>query len=301
TRLTFKASAFKPGRWDSYEGVIFDMESDTARQFTLAVIGNKLHKQGEKYFDWQLVESTNALSCHSVEFDREGTVYLGTWDGKLYKSTNHGISYSECTKPISEYNGYFKLIITDHRIWVSRFNHMLRFSDDGGNSWTLCESGISENSQFYDIYRLKSGKFVSWEDNSQSLITSEDGVHWIKGVKLQNYPRKLYVNEKDEIITLNDYLKISVCVSVDGGVSFTECYNLSVAYGTAPYGSKSIYKFKDKYYIGIPGAGVVTTSNFVSFEKFYSNIDFRDLMIDHKGTLYATSYDFNKIYCFSPL
>lgn len=301
TRLTFTATAFKVGRWDRYEGSVFDMDADTAHQFTFAIFVNKLHMQGNNYFDWQLVESTNSLSCHSVEFDSEGTVYLGTWDGKLYKSINHGISFSECSKPIPEYSGYFKLIITDQRIWVSRFNHKLRFSDDGGKSWTQCESGLGENSQFYDIFRLKNGKFVTWEDNTQFLFTSEDGIHWIKGVKLQNYPRKLYVNEKDEIITLNDYIIMSVCVSVDGGVSFNERYNLNIAYGTFPFGSKSFFKYKDKYYIGIPGAGVVTTSKFVDFEKYYNNVDFRDLFIDHKGTLYATSFDFNKIYCFSGL
>ena len=302
TRVTFTAIAFQPGRWDEISnfpnGYLNDLATDTVNHLTFMIIGTSLYTEGENYFQWDRVKNFVNQNCHSIEIDTNGTLYIGAWDGKLFKSTDHGKSFTECTKPIPEYEGYFDLIITsDNTIWVSRFNYPLRFSTDGGNTWKVSESGLNNSSQSIDVFRLSTGKFITLSFDNISLLESTDGIHWLPVNNKTLNTARMQVTDKDEIIMMNVASSANITKSVDGGKTFTQVYSGNVSYATSPM--RDIFSsYKGVHYICMPGAGILKTSDYNSFESIYSNINIRGLMIDHNGVLFATNKDINKVYCY---
>ena len=302
TRITFTAMAFQPGRWDEISnfpnGYLNDMATDTVNHLTFMIIGNTLYTEGENYFNWKKIEIAGNQIYHSIEIDKNGTLYIGSWEGKLFKSTDHGKSFTECTKPIPEYSGYYDLILTsDNTIWVSRFNYPLRFSTDGGNTWKVSESGLNNSSQSIDVFRLSTGKFITLSFDNISLLESTDGTHWLPVNNKTLYTSRIHVTDKDEIIVMDVTSVANITKSVDGGQTFLQEYSHSVSYGTSPM--RDIFSsYKGVNYICMPGAGILKTTDYNSFELIYTNVDIRGLMVDHNGVFFATNKDFNKVYCY---
>jgi hypothetical protein len=303
THINFSAYAFQPGRWDVItsfpNGYLNDMVSDTIHHRTFMIFGATLYTEGDNYFQWDIVPGFENLSCHSIEMDKNGTIYIGTWDGNLYKSNDLAKTFTECTKPIPEYAGYYELMLTsDNTIWVSRFNYPLRFSNDGGKTWTLSESGLNNSSQSIDVFRFSTGKFITLSFDNISLLESTDGIHWVPVNNTPLNTSRMYVSEKDELIVLDVTLSAIIKTSVDYGKNFTQLYSGGVSYGTSPmYHIFSSYKGTN--YISIPGEGILKTTDYNSFELIYDNIDIRGLMVDHNGVFFATNKGFNKVYCYN--
>lgn len=302
TQIDFIAYAFQPGRWDVItsfpNGYLNDMVSDTTHHRTFLIVGATLYTEGDNYFQWDIVPGFENMSCHSIEMDKNGIIYIGTWDGKLYKSNDFAKTFTECTKPIPEYAGYYELMLTsDNTIWVSRFNYPLRFSNDGGKTWILSESGLNNSSQSIDIFRFSNGKLITLSFDNTSLLESTDGIHWIPVNNTSLYKSRMYVTEKDELIIMNVTSSSFVKTSSDGGKNFSQVYSGRVSYSTAPM-NHIFSSYKGNNYISIPGEGILKTTDFNSFELIYDNTDIRGLMVDHNGAFFATNKLFNKVYCY---
>ena len=302
SKITFIASAFKPGRWDVISifqnGYLSDMVRDTVNHRTFMIVGATLYTESKNYFQWEKVTDFENLNCHSIEIDTNGVLYVGTWEGKLFKSTDQARTFSECTKPIPEYTGYYDLILTsDNTVWVSRFNYPLRFSKDGGKTWTLSESGLNNSSQSIDVFRFSTGKLITLSFDIVSLLESTDGINWLSVNNKPTNASKIYVTDKDELIMLKATSNITINKSGDGGKTFAQVYSLNAAYGTSPM--RDIFSnYKGINYICIPGAGILKTFDYKTFELIYSNSEIRGLMVDHNGVFFATNKDFNKVYCY---
>jgi len=302
TKITFTAKAFQPGRWDMLSGFpngyLNDMVRDTLNHRTFMIFGNTLYTEGENYFQWIKVTNFGNQNCHSIEIDSNGVLYVATSEGKLFKSTDLANTFTECSKPIPEYAGYFDLILSsDNTIWVSRFNYPLRFSNDGGKTWYLSESGLNNNSQSIDVFRFSTGKLITLSFDIVSLLESTDGIRWLPVNNKPYAASRIYVTDKDELILLNVGEKLTINKSVDEGKSFTQVYSLSAAYITSPM--RFIFSnYKGTDYICIPGTGILKTDDYKTFKLIYSNTDIRSLMVDHNGVFFATNKDFNKVYCY---
>jgi len=301
-KMDFTAFAFQPGRWDIISnfpvGYLNDMVRDTINAKTFMIVGSKLYEEGDNYFQWKEVQNVNNINFHSIEIDKKGTLYVGAWDGNLFKSDDHGKTFSECTKPIPNYNGYFELIVnTDNTIWVSRWTYPLRYSNDGGQTWKITESGLNNSSQAMDVFKFSNGNFITWMGDNYSVLESSNGINWLPISTLPKFTSKIYVTEKDEIIAINQESGMSIYKLANGSQVFTRVYSLMASYNTAPM--KDVFnKINGYYYICIPGAGILKTINFNSFELVYDNSDIRGLMIDHNGVFFVTNKDFNKVYCY---
>jgi len=304
--IKFSAFGFQKGRWDmiSYfpNGYPNDLVRDTINNITLMIQGSTLFQQSDSYFKWQKVNSFSSHSCHSIEIAKNGTLYVGTWDGKLFKSTDQAKTFSECTKPIPEYSGYFDLTVTsDDKVWISRYTYPLRYSSDGGQTWKNSLTGLNTDSQATDIFRLSNGTFVTWMGSSgnASLLKSADGINWSAAGTLPAYTQKVYVTDKDEIFAFSQQGEISAYKSTNYGQSFSFIHSFTVSYITMPM-YNTVSKFNGYYYVCIPGAGIYKTLNFNSFDQTYINSDVRSLMIDHNGAFFVTNFSFNKEYTYSP-
>lgn len=302
TRINFTAYAFQPGRWDviSYltNGSLRDMVRDTIHHRTFMIVGDKLYTEGDEYFQWNIVKNFEDHSCHSIEIDNNGIIYIGCWDGKLYKTNDLASTFTECAKPIPEYAGYFELILTnDNKIWVTRWNYPLRFSNDGGQTWKITESGLKSSSQSLDVVRYSTGDYVTMSNDMKTMSKSSDGIHWLPINNIPIYTSKIFITDTDELIAINQESGISIYKSVNEGQTFNRLYSISIPYGAWPM-TGTFSKINGYYYVCIPGAGILKTTNFDTFEFIYSNAYIRGLMIDHSGVFFATASDFKTVYCY---
>ena len=133
--------------------------------------------------------------------------------------------------------------------------------------------------------------------DNYSVLESSNGINWLPISTLPKFTSKIYVTEKDEIIAINQESGMSIYKLANGSQIFTRVYSLMASYSTAPM--KDVFnEINGYYYICIPGAGILKTINFNSFELVYDNSDIRGLMIDHNGVFFVTNKDFNKVYCY---
>jgi len=144
---------------------------------------------------------------------------------------------------------------------------------------------------------LSTGKFITLSFDNISLLESTDGIHWLPVNNKTLNTARMHVTDKDEIIMMNVASSANITKSVDGGKTFTQGYSGGVSYATSPM--RDIFSsYKGAHYICMPGAGILKTSDYNSFESIYSNINIRGLMVDHNGVFFATNKDYNKVYCY---
>jgi len=288
------AYGFRTNTWDTLpdppEYSISSMATDTVNRITFIVYSGKLYKQGERYYIWKEINGPFLSSIIKVFIDRNQVFYVCTWDGDLFKSTDHGESWKACTKPYSQLSYYLNVSITsDNYLWVSTYNLPTKYSKDSGQTWTELGSEISTHG-LGDIFRLKDGSLVLHGADCCSLFRSvDDGLTWTQ-IETIYHTYNVFVDEKDEIFIIVHPL--TIYKSTDYGANF------KYLYATSPEWISSFDHIFNKtgnfYYIKAPGYGILKSSDLVHLEEYWLNKNLRELYIDHNGVLLATywTWDF---------
>ncbi|MCK4345597.1 MAG: exo-alpha-sialidase [Bacteroidales bacterium] len=298
SEIDFSAFGFRYNTWDTVttrpDIRISDMVADTINNFTLMTSSSTLYKQGDNYFEWE--EIYNIDHIHTIEIDNEGTLYAGTWYGELFKSTDQGETWLTCTNPIPDYTGPFELFVTyDNYIWVTRWDHGIRGSGDGGLTWTKDTIGLDTQEQMNDVYRLSNGTLLSLSLNKLAILRSEDdGKTWTP-FNTPQYSLKIFVTENDEIIACNQDYGFSIYKSTDLGGTYIRKYSCSPKLGTSPM-KHFFHKYGGIYYVMVPGYGILKTPDFESFEVYWRNNALKYLFMDHNGVFIARDWERDKVY-----
>jgi hypothetical protein len=290
---------FRVGKWDtvanSTDSKIAGMVADTINKFSLIVTNNKLYRQAERYYIWKAINDPVMVSPRTINMDKNGVVYVSTWNGELIKSIDHGITWIQCTKPYPDRPYYiYVYIANDNYVWAYIFDHPTRFSKDGGITWNDAGSSLTAQG-FGDIFRLKDGSLLYHGSNCCNLNRSFDnGLTWIK-IETPGYSNKLYVNDKDEIfITSQASGGLTFYKSTDYGVSFKSLYTVFPKFGTSM--DNIFNKRGNFYYILVPGYGILKSFDLNTYEVYWINYGLNNLFIDHKGVLIAKDWDMKTIY-----
>jgi hypothetical protein len=292
------AYGFRLNQWDAYsgssEGAIKELVSDTVNKITLMVTNNRIFRQGDRYFLWDEITDSKLSSVRTIDMGPDGTIYVSKWNGELVKSTDHGVSWQFCTKPFPDRPYYFYLSVSnDNYVWAYYFDYPTKFSKDGGLTWTDAGSGLSSKG-FGDVFRLKDGSLLFHGSNCCSLNRSFDnGLSWTP-IVTPGYSVKLFVNEKEEIYIITQENGLIIYKSADYGTTFTRIYSTSPQWGTSLENTFS--KWKNFYYIVIPGYGILKSPDLVNYEIYWLNSDLIGLFIDHNGVLIATDHDNRTVY-----
>lgn len=270
---------------------ISDLAADTVTHQSWMISRGRVYKRGVNFLDWQPLYGENFMNAREIEIDKNGVVYIGTWNGELFKSTDHGSSWIKCTKPIPDRPYLFYFWITnDGEIWATHYERGLWHSKDGGTTWL---NPVNVSGTFFNMtgaYRLKNGWLLSMIDvngvKSVIMKSEDDGTTWTH-LPTPAYPYSFFVTENDEIIVFAQGTSVGIHKSTDLGQTYKLVHSDPVTFGT---GSKQSYvqKFESYYYMAVPGFGVLKTSNFEQFETIFNEPNINGLYIDHFGTVVAS-------------
>jgi photosystem II stability/assembly factor-like uncharacterized protein len=292
------AYGFRTDEWDTCtvypDGNMTGMMADTVNKVTFMVTNNTLYRQGDRYYLWEEVTDQAMVSPRTLNIDRNGVIYVSTWNGAVLKSYDHGESWKTCTKPYPDRPYFIYISVSnDNYVWVFDFDHPTRFSRDGGVTWIDAGSGLSTNG-FGDVFRLKDGSLLFHGSNCCSLNRSfDDGLTW-SPITTPGMSVKLYVNDKDEIFIVTQENGISIYKSTDYGATFNLVHNVYPEWGTSM--DNTFNKWGSFYYILIPGYGIMKSVDLTHYDDYWLNTNLRNLFIDHNGVLIGKDMDWNTVY-----
>jgi hypothetical protein len=286
----FRALCFRDNTWDTIpdepERQFTDMIFDTDSNYTLAMTANSLFRQGDRYFDWEIVSSAETYSPYTLEIDSNHMVYLGTKTGNLYKSSDKGNTWVACTKPYKNLYGYFDMRVTgDKVIWVCAPGYPLSYSEDGGNTWVETTKGQASNEQMLDVYRFSNGLLLFHARSHRLYLSHDHAFSWVP-VTTPAETVKTFVTDQDLLVIICDEGVYSFYVSIDYATGFVKKFEIP-----GDFGMDLEHTFQSNngvYYIVVPGAGLLRTTNFEIFQMFYQNDMLEDVFADREGSLITT-------------
>ncbi len=266
-----------------------DMAGDTVTQQSWAISSNRVFKQVANFLDWQSLSNLLVNNAKEIEIDKNGIIYIGTWNGELYKSLDHGQTWRKGTNPIPSRPYYFNFwITTDGDLWANSYEDGLWHSKDGGLTWSNPAKGADKNTSINGMFRMKNNWLVSLvapTGQGLSVMKSEDdGKTWTV-LTTPNYPYSIFVTENDEIIVFTQ-TNAGIYKSTDWGKTFKQVHSASATFNTISP-QCYVHKFGSDYFMAIPGFGVLSTKDFDHFETSLLEPFVSGLYIDHTGSMFA--------------
>ena len=292
---------FRENAWDtctfSPDGNIMEMFADTINKFTLMITNNQIYSEGEKYYLWLPVNDPLLVLPRTLMMDKNGVIYVSTWNGELVKSSDHGRSWEACTKPFPDRPYYFyPYISNDNYVWAFAWDHPIKYSKDAGVSWIdLPEGNPIIAGGFGDVFRLKDGSLLYHGSGCCSLNRSFDnGLTWTK-IVTPGYSIKIFVNDKDEFFLVSQGPgTLVIYKSTDYGASFSSMYSVSPEFVTDM--EHTFIKRGQFYYILLPGFGILKSFDLISYNIYWINNNLNNLFIDHNGVMIAKDWNMNTVY-----
>lgn len=269
---------------------LVDLAADTVNHISWMISSGGIYKRGTGFLDWQQINQQKIQSPRKIEIDKNGVIYIGTYNCELYKSTDHGLTWIKCTNPFPSlsYSFYF-WITNDDDLWAAGYDSGLWHSSDGGNTWVNPANGADKNDYIVGINRLKDGSLISISGTKQLLMRSEDNGKTWTSFESPKYLGNLYVTEKQEIIVSDYTTPSNFFLSDDQGKSFRKIHSVLVSYATG-FLEPNIQKFGSYYYIIVPGTGIIKTQNFEQFETILTEPNISGVYLDHTGTILAKGW-----------
>jgi hypothetical protein len=286
------AYGFRTNEWDelsdAYEYGITDMASDTINKVTLAVMNGRIFKQGDNYYTWNETFTPINESVTAIEIDSNRVFYVITWNGNLYKSTNQGESWIFCSRPYSQINYYAKLNVSnDNYIWASSYNYPVKYSKDGGITWTDVIEDVSKHG-LSDVFRLNDGSLMLHGSDCCYMFRSfDDGITWTR-IITPGYSLKLYADENDAIYIVTQEGGMAFYKSTDYGLTYTFVYRVNPQWSSSM--ENTFNKYGSFYYIFILGYGILKSKDLTNYEIYWQNQDLGNFFIDDSGVLIGKNW-----------
>jgi hypothetical protein len=275
---------------------IKDMVYDTVNHRSLMISSSTIYSLKGSFFEWDPVFSDNGIYFKDLEINSKNEVFGGSWDGKLYKSTDWGKSWIYVANPINGYNYNFELTISDDDfIWANQWEKGMYCSQDNGLTWHHDTLGFVTKELTTRVYSYTENSHLTLSLPKATVFQSTDNGFTWKALNTPVYANEMFVTDKNELIVCNQEYGLSLHKSINNGLTYRKVLSADIAYRMAPM-SSVFGKFGGNYYFLAPGGGIYKTLDFEKFEELVSFDLPRYLYIDHTGTLYAGGYPGEPVY-----
>ena len=131
-----------------------DLLTDSGRVY--AMIGNTIMVSSDNGYIWEKRNFEPPPETAFTKFCKSGNnIYIGTYQGKLYKSTDCGASISEVTTTGLPQGDRFECIgIKDNYLFAGFFENGIYRSSDGGSSWDSLKNGLPANFNYVPLLQI---------------------------------------------------------------------------------------------------------------------------------------------------
>lgn len=276
--------------------LISDMVYDRVNHRSLMISGGRIYSRKGNFFEWEPVFADYGINFRSLEINSKNEVFGGSWDGKLYKTTDWGKSWSYIANPINGYNYNFELSISDDDfIWANQWEKGLYCSQDNGLTWHHDTLGFVTKERTTRVYSYTANSHLTLSEPTATVFQSTDNGFTWKALKTPVFANEMFVTDKNELIVCNQENGLSLQKSTDNGLTYRKVLSADIAYRMAPM-SFIFGKYGGNYFFLAPGGGIYKTPDFEKFEELVSFDLPRYLYIDHTGTLYAGGYPGEPVY-----
>jgi hypothetical protein len=292
TSTSLMAYGFRSDEWDKLSDAseygISDMASDTINNVTLAIMNGRIFKQGEHYYLWNELFTSINESVISIEIDNNQIFYVLSWNGNLFRSANQGESWIKCSKPYSQINFSANLKISgDNYIWVSGYPNQVKYSKDGGITWTGVIEDVSKHG-LGDVFRLKDGSLMLHGSDCCYMFRSfDDGLTWTR-ITTPGYSLKLYADENDAIYIVTQEGGMAFYKSTDYGLTYSFVHRVNPPWSSSM--ENTFNKYGSFYYIFIQGYGILKSKDLINYEIYWQNQDLGYFFIDQSGVLICKNW-----------
>ena len=280
---------------------LIDLAADTLIHQSWMVSANMIYKRGVNFLDWQIINEPKIKGAREIEIDKNGVIYIGTWFGELYKSSDHGLIWIKCSNPIPDRPYYFFLTITlDGDLWATDYEHGLWHSKDGGFTWNNPSNGADINTLIYNLFRLKNNCLIAMVEppgkRPAVMKSNDEGKTWMPLTTPEN-SFSCFITSNEEIVVFAQTSSISIYKSIDLGKTFKQAYSVPISFSTSSM-FDNYHKIGPDYYLVIPSHGLLKTRNFEQFETILSEQNVNGLFFDHTGSIWVgggqRTYIFNQ-------
>ena len=179
---------------DDYIGIL-SMWADGA-DFVLGSIYGYIYASDNSGVSWRRLYGLPVTWISSLAVKDE-TVFAGTFNDGLFKTTNNGGAWEECENGIPFWLNILTLTIAGNVIYVGT-NDGIYLSNDNGNNWTLLHNGLPDNVNINCILANENNLFAGTTDFGVYLSTDQ-GASWASvnnGLAFKSVSSLAYLNGK---------------------------------------------------------------------------------------------------------
>ena len=153
--------------------------ADSGRVY--AMIGNTILVTTDNGYIWERKNFEPPEGNSFTTFCKSGNeIYLGTFQGNLYKSTDCGATISQVTTTGLPQGDRFECIgIKDNFLFAGFFDHGIYRSSDGGVNWDSLENGLPANFNYVPFLQTTSeAVYMARSCGNDIYISTNYGDNW---------------------------------------------------------------------------------------------------------------------------
>jgi hypothetical protein len=290
------ATGLKP--WDTiqgyYESQLQTLVPDYVHHTTFLISRGILLTYSGSDYTW--VECTSFSSFgnpRTIVTDNLGWVFVSTWNGKIYKTNDGGISFTQCTSPDPTDPYFVDLAITStHILFAGTYGQKMYRSTNRGNTWQKVDD-LSDYLTWVvactDSIFFRTGMIKSTDQGVSWAPVGDFNDYW--GAYSEKDGNLLFIKDSQ----INSW-NLELCLSPDYLKSNTVLKTISSTYSPQ---KSFFYKVGSLLYYAQSFAGVHVSSNNKDFQLFWRCDNLTGFFVDHNNRFIATDnygnmYDYNQ-------